>query len=139
MKIALRQVIEAIEMADDAYTYFYDSQTGKTVYLADSLYTGETDEELIDQLENSRGRFYRFPTKYEIHEYNIMAAFVDSLSAGRARQELELAIHGKGAFRKFKNGIRYHRLEDIWYKFQAEAYRELAVRWCRDNELDVDE
>ena len=35
MKIKLEQVIEAIETADDAFTYFYDTQTGETVYLQD--------------------------------------------------------------------------------------------------------
>ena len=45
MKIKLEQVIEAIETADDAFTYFYDTQTGETVYLQDEIITGERNEE----------------------------------------------------------------------------------------------
>ena len=58
MKIKLEQVIEAIETADDAFTYFYDTQTGETVYLQDEMITGERDEALEELTENSpRGRF----------------------------------------------------------------------------------
>ena len=68
MKIKLEQVIEAIETADDAFTYFYDTQTGETVYLQDEIITGERNEELEELIENSpRGRFLLFPTKYDIH------------------------------------------------------------------------
>ena len=113
MKIKLEQVIEAIETADDAFTYFYDTQTGETVYLQDEIITGERNEELEELIENSpRGRFLRFPTKYDIHEYSIMESFVESLPPGKARQELAHAIRGKGAFRRFKNGIYFIELNN---------------------------
>lgn len=136
MSIKLNQVIDAIETANDAFTYFYDTQTGETVYLQDELITGERDEELEELIENSRGRFLRFPAKYDIHEYSIMESFVESLPPGAARQELAGAIRGSGAFRRFKDGIRYHRIEQQWYDFQAQAYREIAIRWCRDEGID---
>lgn len=139
MRIKLDQVIDAIETADDAYTYFYDTQTKETVHLADPMYTGETDGELAELIENSFGRFLRFPTKYDIHEYSIMQSFIEGMPDGVARRELASAIRGKGAFRRFKNGIRYHGIEEAWYSYQASAYREIAVRWCRDNELEYEE
>ena len=46
MKIPLQQVIEAIEMADDAFTALWDSKTGETVYLDDGLISGMRNEEL---------------------------------------------------------------------------------------------
>lgn len=135
MKIQLEQVLDAIECSDDAFTYFYDTQTGETVFLPDPIITGESDEELEALIENSGGRFLRFPTKYDIHEYRIMEDFVYSLPGGAARQELIHAICGKGAFRRFKNGIYYHRLEQQWYNYRDQAYRQIAIRWCQDNEI----
>ena len=35
MTIKLEQVLDAIESADDAFTYFFDKQTGETVFLSD--------------------------------------------------------------------------------------------------------
>ena len=139
MTIKLEQVLDAIETADDAFTYFYDTQTGETVFLSNLLITGESYEELEELIESSGDRFLRFPTKYDIHEYSIMENFVYSLPAGAARQELVNAICGRGAFRRFKNGIRYHRLEQQWYDYRDQAYREIAIRWCRDEGLEYTE
>lgn len=140
MKIHLEQVIDMIETADDAFTYFYDTQTGETVYLQDEIVTGERNEELEELIENSpRGRFLRFPTKYDIHEYHIMESFVESLPPGAARQELANAIRGRGAFRRFKNGIYYHRIEQQWFDYRDQAYREIAIRWCRDVGIEYTE
>lgn len=103
------------------------------------MITGESYEELEELIESSGNRFLRFPTKYDIHECSIMENFVYSLPAGAARQELANAICGRGAFRRFKNGIRYHRLEQQWYDYRDQAYREIAIRWCRDEGLEYTE
>ena len=137
--IRLEQVLYAIETADDAFTYFYDTQTGETVFLADPGIIGEADEELEDFIESSGNRFLRFPTKYDIHEYSIMANFVETLPPGSAREELIHAIRGRGAFSRFKNGIYYHRIEQQWYDYRDQAYREIAIRWCRDEGIEYTE
>ena len=139
MKIKLQQVIQAIEEADDVFTSFLDTKTGKTVYLADPLMTGETDETLAAEMKNTPERFLRFPTKYEIHQYRIMEDFIDQLSPGKAQEELAYAIRGKGAFRRFKQSVRFHGLEQRWYDYLAKAYRELAIRWCAEEGLEYTE
>ncbi|MCD8128332.1 MAG: UPF0158 family protein [Oscillospiraceae bacterium] len=141
MKIKLQQVIDAIEEADDNWTGFYDSQTGETVWLGDRDFDDADDayEETEELIETSVNRFYRFPTKFDIHEYSIMEDFMDDLPAGVIRNELMNAIHGRGAFRRFKDGIYYHGIEQQWYDYQAEAYKRIAVRWCRDEGLEYEE
>lgn len=134
--IQLKQVIDAIEMACDSYTEFYDRETGETVSLPDPMWTGETDEELEALLESEPDRFLRFPTKFEIHEYSIMGSFMEALPAGKIRNELAQTIRGKGAFRRFKNTIRYYRVEQLWYDYLENAYREIAIRWCAEHDLE---
>ena len=138
MKIKLQTVIDAIEQASDAYTMLYDTKTNETVYLPDVWITGETDEDLAELIEKEPERFLRFPTKYEIHEYSIMDSFVDDLPAGRIKSELAGAIRGKGAFRRFKQTIRFQGVEQLWYDYQANAYRELAERWCNENDIQFE-
>ncbi len=139
MTIKLEQVLDAIETANDAFTYFYDTQTGETVFLSDPLITGESYDELEELIETSPGRFLRFPTKYDIHEYRIMEDFVESLPPGRAQKELSSAIRGRGAFRRFKSGVYYHHLEQQWYDYRDQAYREIAIRWCQEQGLEYSE
>ena len=104
----IKQVIQAIEEASEVFTSFWDKKTGKTVYLADPLMTDLTEEDkaLAAEMENTPERFLRFPTKYEIHQYRMMEAFIDWLSSGKVQEELAYAIRGKGAFRRFKQSVR---------------------------------
>ena len=62
MKIKLSQVINAIESASEEFEYFYDTETGKTVFLADESITGIDNGELEALIESSDTRFRRFPT-----------------------------------------------------------------------------
>lgn len=137
MTINLKQVIDAVESANKVCTALYDTQTGKTVYLPDEIITGERDEALEELIESSpAGRFLRFPTKYAIHEYSIMESFIEFLPPGAAHQALAGAIRGRGAFRRFKNGIYYPWPDRQWYDYKAQAYREIAIRWCKDKGIE---
>ncbi|GHU68045.1 hypothetical protein FACS1894184_09110 [Clostridia bacterium] len=48
---------------------------------------------------------------------------------------LAVAIQGKGAFRRFKDTMRYVGLEDEWYRFKDAAYKLKAIEWCDENEI----
>ncbi len=135
MTIPLQRVIDAVERACDAYTEFYDSETRETVSLPDPAQTGEVNEELEELLEAEPDRFLRFPTRFEIHEYSIMESFIEELPAGKTHNELAQAIRGRGAFRRFKSSIRYYGIEQLWYDYLENAYREIAIRWCSEHDL----
>ena len=55
MTISLKQVYQALEEASEAYTLFYDTKTGQTVYLPDVFIAGERNEELEEEIENNPG------------------------------------------------------------------------------------
>ena len=141
MTIPLKQVIQAIEEASEIFTSYWDTKTGKTVYLADHLMTDMTEEDnaLAAAIEDTPERFLRFPAKHKIHQYRIMEDFIDQLSPGKAQEELTYAIRGKGAFRRFRQSVRYYGLEQRWYDYLAVAYREIAIRWCEEKGLEYTE
>lgn len=53
--------MDAIEMADDNYTYFLDLETGESVFLADELITGLDNERLDDEIEENPERYLKLP------------------------------------------------------------------------------
>ena len=63
MKIRLKQVIEVIEMADEAYTAFGDRQTRKPVFLDDPDITGMRNNELGSFAERRAGTLLSFPNQ----------------------------------------------------------------------------
>lgn len=135
---ATAQVVDAIEMADDNYTYFLDLETGDSVFLADELITGLDNEGLEDEIEENPERYLRLPTKFEIHEYHIMEEFIWTLKGERA-DKLDCAIRGRGAFRRFKDLVDRMEISQQWYDFQAEYYRKLAIDWCQEHGLEYEE
>jgi exonuclease III len=81
------------------------------------------------------GRFVRLPTKFDVHEWAIMQDFALSVESTRISEELLRAIHGKGAFRMFKDAIQRHRIESTWFDFRAEALKHIAIEWCEENQI----
>lgn len=96
MKVNLNVILEAIEMADDNYTYFLDLETGESVFLVDELVTGLDNKGLDHEIEENLGRYLRLPTKFEIHEYQIMEEFIWTLK-GKKAEELWAMPYGGGA------------------------------------------
>ena len=135
-KIKLSCVIDALEMASDFGTYFYDFEKQEEVYLReDSWDWDEEDKELAELIEVEDDRFIRLPGQYEIDEYSMMEDFIGELEDERMRQELYQAIRGRGAFRRFKDKIRYENIDHMWYEFQDKVYREFAIKWCEEKGL----
>ena len=134
-RLKLSIIMDAIEGASDEWQYFYDLKAHKSIWL--SQYSSVDDEEERELLEEEPERFILLPSKYEIHEYSIMEEFVESLPKGTVQNQLFNAIQGRGAFRRFKDGVNRLGIAKQWYDYQEKAYRELAIRWCEDNEYEV--
>ena len=135
MKVILEDIIFAIETTDQYTENFLDLETGEVVFTNDMIMSNKELEELDYQL-NEHG-FLRLPTSFDIREYDIMEDFVYSLS-GSVREKLSKAISGKGAFRRFRDGIARYGVEQEWYEFQENVYKRIAARWCEENELEYE-
>lgn len=132
MKAKLSDIVDAIDMTDDESQYYYNRQTGETVLVADYMEDNERTTMAIDEYPE---RYVRLPTRYEINDYEIMEQFIASLPAGQQQQQLTQAISGRGAFRYFRDRLTDFDLIQQWYTFKAEAYRQLAVEWCTENQV----
>ena len=137
--IKMSALMQAIELASDSGTYYYDLKKQESIYLMeDSWNWDDEDKEMAELIDMEWNRFVRLPGKYEIHEYKMMEEFIDEVENVKIQSELYHAIQGRGAFRRFKDKIRYQGIEQKWYDFQNNAYREFAMRWCKENNLRVE-
>jgi hypothetical protein len=91
------------------------------------------------EIENETGDYIQLPTKFDIHEYSIMERFCLSLDDPKMSEIFYNLIKGGGAFGRFKNAIHRYDIADDWYKFRNEAYEEIAIDWCRENDIEFDE
>ena len=139
MKVKLNSVLEAIELASDAFEYYLNKDTGEVIMLSDPMYTGEDDTELREEIEENWESYYQLPTKFDIHEYSIMENFIEEMPDGNKKETVERAISGSGAFRMFKDAINRYNLENRWYEYQAKAYKKIAIEWCEERNLKFEE
>ncbi len=97
----------------------------------------------LDELKLTRGvvanegaRYLALPDRFDIHEYNIMESFANSLGNTDAADRLLSALRGSGAFRRFKNTLYYLGIEKQWFDYKREAFEEIAIAWCEDHNLE---
>jgi hypothetical protein len=102
-----------------------------------SIYSGNTLDKERDILENKD--WIKLPSQFDVHEWQIMKRFCYTIKDETLREELLNAIHGRGAFRMFKNVIYRHRIEEDWFTFKNEAFKEIAIQWCEENEIEYEE
>lgn len=141
--IKLDIVLEAVEMADDNMTYYYDKQEKESVCYMDPIFYGHDEEnealgELIE--EEWKTRFIALPTKFEIDEYSIMEDFIDEeIPNENIKDYMFSRIRGRGAFCRFKEDVRKTGMEQEWYDYRDRAYRDAAIEWCDENGFNYEE
>ena len=82
----------------------------------------------------------QLPDKWDIHEYDIMARFVQGIENTELADKLSNAIRGKGAFRRFTDLIYEYEIQDQWYAYHGDAIRGIAIDWCREQNIEyIDE
>ena len=132
MKVKLDDVIMALEFANngiDSNAYF-NPETYEIVYIDEFM---DMDEEEKEDIYNE---WIDMPTKYDINEYGMMEQFIETIDDERLYNQLYIAINGRGAFRRFKDTCINFDIIDDWYKFREEKYKELAIEWCKDNNIE---
>ena len=124
MRVNLADVIDAIDTINEDETYFYSIQDEEIVYV---LEDNEDDEFFIP-----------LPTKEEVNDYQNMVNFTESIEDDKKRDWFENAIHGKGAFRRFRATLERFGMETEWYDYLEACHRELAIEWCEQHGIVYD-
>ena len=130
MKVKLDDVLMALEDADnDEFRYSYSVNKEKIVYFSDWLGNEEGYDEDDDYID--------LPDSYHINEYRMMENFVYSLPKGKNQTILFNAIQGRGAFRRFKDKLNEIGMARTWFDYRDQQYKEIALEWCEENDIEV--
>lgn len=149
LPVSLATVADELELiSDDLYVYI-NKKSGELVTVSnDDLVTVETGYELEDipewQLDllataeqvSSSDDYLQLPTSADIDEWTIMQEFCATVENGRQRRDLLDQIHGKGAFRKFKDALDRYGLRDEWFAFHKAALARIASNFLEEAGID---
>ncbi|MGX8833751.1 hypothetical protein ACWG0P_06000 [Amedibacillus sp. YH-ame6] len=83
--------------------------------------------------------YISLPSRFDIQEHQIMETYAQSLSNQRVAEESLNKLHSKGAFRKFKDTIRYNNLEEDWYEYRDQCFCNIAKAWCEKHGIAYEE
>jgi hypothetical protein len=152
-RVKLTDVIDGMESQSDESSSFLNKKTGEVVLMTDYAMRAAEENEPIEDLPDweqdlvatakeimaETGDYISLPTKFEINEYSIMESFCLSLDDPEPRDTFCGLIKGSGAFRRFKDALYHHGIEDDWHRYHDNALREIAIDWCRENDIDFDD
>ncbi len=145
--VSLRDVVEALDLESDELHSYLDPDTGEIVTFNDDearmAESGEWEtapawmKEYLPKVKRvlEDDRMLELPDRVHIDEWRMMQDFAMEEAQCRCRSELTSAVHGEGAFRRFKNAIRRLGLEDSWYQYRQAAFEQVAKDWLEENKI----
>lgn len=91
-----------------------------------------------DRVEAGFGaRFIRVPRPEPHESYEDIEAFIDTVRNAGLREQLWIAVRGRGAFRRFKDVLADHPVErERWFAFKAERVRERVLEWLAEEGIE---
>jgi hypothetical protein len=139
LPVSLDEVVGQLEILSDEAAVFVNRKTGEMVlvFLPDLsiVEEGREEEEELEWGQESlpvlrsiveTEDWFCLPEKFDIHEWEIMRRFAATRPAHLA-DELRRAIHGRGAFRMFKDAVYRHGIQDEWFEFKRQSLRRIAA------------
>jgi hypothetical protein len=132
-RVDLRSLAEALEDHSPDTFWWFDPRTGETEPSpADPALVG-LDEDEEDQLDRGLIRIEPIPSR---EAYGDMEDFIERVRDPRARDLLERAIAGRGAFRRFKDTLLdFQELRQVWFAFHDARMERRGIEWLADEEL----
>jgi len=147
--VSLRDVIDEMEIMSDEAKAYINRKTGELITVTDEMFAlAEDPDEAEDAPDWQKALlpkvrevaasedFIPLPGKFEIHEWSIMERFARSLTDASVRDDIDSALHGRGAFRRFKDVVHRLGLADEWYRFRDAALAEIAVDFLEANGIE---
>ncbi len=160
LKVNLEDLKDAFSSAFDEMRHYFDLETGEVILVtSDTRHQLEalletTESETVEavneaiQSENIPGwqkdflysavlvefgfnsRFIEIPQTDSRQGYEDMEFFIETVTNRYLRELLQVAIRGKGAFRRFKDVLAtYPQERERWFQFHDERLHQRVLDW----------
>jgi hypothetical protein len=136
MRIDWDELETAFSFSGSMHQHFLLFQTGEVLFLSEDM-----DEEERAEIEErlDAGGFAEIESPDSHEQWGWMAAFAETVQDQHLRELLEVAIAGKGAFRRFKDVLLSVPEErERWFRFEAQAMRAAIDRWIAGLAIEVE-
>ena len=136
MKIRLDDVMQSFSFPFEAVYYYYIPLETVLMFAGGMIYGkavhGISSEE--DVKKNAKD-FIKLPQIGDEGRRWVMISFMNTIENEEVRAKLEKAI--EEGIMYFGSALREEKLLLPWYNYRDEIYKELAVRWSKENGLEL--
>jgi hypothetical protein len=110
--------------APEVHSYLH-FDTGEVIRIVD----GVADPTMHSRIMND-SRYLRIDPVSSREQYRWMERFIATVEDDELRRRLNIAIDGKGAFRRFKDALMSHPVDrERWFAFRSERLRACMESW----------
>ena len=118
-----------------------DLRTGKVHFVPfDEEVLADAEEAMSEETADrglAEGWLVRVDPLESHDEYDWMAQFAASVDDHRLRELLDVALDGRGAFRRFKDVLaRWPKERERWFKFRDQCLWDAMQEWLAENEIE---
>ena len=136
LSVDLDQLCYALDDSSYEHSYYLDLETGQLLFISDYMDPEDADR-LREQVDNHPDRYEPLPKADSYEGYQEMEDFIASVEDEHIGQLLEVAIDGKGAFRRFKDVLtRYPEEQERWFRFKDDRLNQRALEWLEEIGVD---
>jgi hypothetical protein len=131
LQVAMDEILDAMTVSEaDPIRFFLNLDTGNVESRFSPEMFGDPDEDddFDQRFEANPERFEEIPKYASRDEYNLMCRFADTIDEEDIRERLDVALQGKGAFRRFRDVVfRYPDLKAQWFAARQQALLQEAL------------
>ena len=133
VRVDLEELRFALEDGSYEHRYFLDTETGEVILVSEMFDDEEAERQLAEIDEAEPGRYLQVPAADSREGYAGMQDFIATVSDEHLQELLDVAIQGRGAFRRFKDVLVRHPTEqERWFDFQVLRLEARARAWLAE-------
>lgn len=119
--------------------FFLNRDTGAIAFYSyGQLSDFDIDEDADPEDVLESGNYFEILAIPSSDAFRVMEAFIETLPPGIEQIRLSDAISGGKPFRRFKDILlNYPDIRESWFKFEMNAWFDIASEWLRDNNIDA--
>ena len=138
LRVAARDLMFALRNRVPGTSHYLDTETGEVV----PVFSFNRDK-VLAEVKSEPDRFFRLAPESSRRGWEIMQAYIATVSRDGLRAELEEAVKGEHAFRRFREVLKVYPSEQTrWHRFRTDStarpVRERLEKWGVELELVYD-
>lgn len=140
MKLKLYELVDIFDEIQNYEYIVYDKKEDEFIFIDLNIMLFEEYEELTNKIEeDEEERYYYLPSSYEFLDGELIEEYIEKIENKNIQKELEDAFCGKGKYKRFKEILRKYKIEDNYYNFRSEYFKDMAIEWCKKNNIEYEQ